>query len=289
MKGKTATGINLGTEKSWFLYVGEIKAAGLNRFLVDPVSRRYGKPAVCINVVPDVLAFYPEEIFLVVGPGSDKAGPETTQRRNFRIPVPEFASLVSADEVVNLVVRQILDTQGEIILNVFQSTPELKLALDDRVKIIGPDPAVAMKMNNKLNQFEMANSLNIPVPGGSTFADLGEVISYAEKRFARGRRAFVSGADSAGGSHSIVASTVDEIISRFEDPSNGLLVTDYIEHSHDPTVLGVVAGENEVFIASVADQNIHGTRFMGSTFPTVLGYQAVEEIKRITGTIGSYM
>ncbi len=62
---------DLDADRSWFLYVGEMKTVGLNRFLVEPLSRRYGKPAVCIHIVPDILAFYPDDIFLVVGPGSD--------------------------------------------------------------------------------------------------------------------------------------------------------------------------------------------------------------------------
>jgi hypothetical protein len=283
------SGIDLDTNRSWFLYVGEIKAAGLNRFLVEPLSRRYGKPAGCIHIVPDVLAFYPDDIFLVVGPGSDQAGPDSQERTNSRMSTSEFAALVSTDAVVKALVRQILDVQGELLLNVFESTPELSLTADDRVKIIGPDPRVALSMNNKLDQYEMATDLDIPVPDGSACAGFREAQSYAEGIFSRGSKAFVSGAYSAGGSNSIVATTIEEITSRFEETVGGLLVTEYVEHIHDPTVLGIVAGENNVYVASVADQNIDGTRFMGSTFPTVLGEDTVSRLKEITRTVGSYM
>ena len=99
--------IGVDTERAWFLYVGEIKAAGLNRFLVDPLSKRYGKPAVCIHIVPDVLAYYPEDIFLVIGPGSDLAGPDTPERTNSRMAASQFAATVSADEVVKALVDHI--------------------------------------------------------------------------------------------------------------------------------------------------------------------------------------
>jgi hypothetical protein len=288
--GETNNGeIGVDTDRAWFLYIGEIKAAGLNRFLVEPLSRRYGKPAECIHIVPDVLAFYPENIFLVVGPNSDQAGPDTPERKNSRISAPQFAAMVSSDEVVKGLVNQILEMQGELILNVFEASSELSLAADDRIKIIAPDPLVAASMNNKLRQYEMAAHLNIPVPEGSTCSDLGEALSYAERIFFRGRKAFVSGAYSAGGSNSLVAATIEEIISRFDGAPDGLLVTEFIEHRHDPTVLGIVAGEDDVYIASVADQNIHGTRFMGSTFPTVMGEETVARLKEITRTVGSYM
>ena len=281
--------IGVNTDRSWFLYVGEIKAAGLNRFLVEPLSRRYGKPAECIHIVPDVLAFYPDDIFLVVGPGSDQAGPDSPGRKNSRISAPQFASMVSGDEVVKALVQQILDMQGELILNVFEAFSELSLADDDRVKIIGPDPQVALSMNNKLHQYEMAASLGIPIPKGSVCTDFSEAISYASGIFSRDCRAFVSGAYSAGGSNSIVVSTSKEITTRFEETSGGLLVTEFIEHRHDPTVLGIIAGENDVYIASVADQNINGTRFMGSTFPTVLGEETVSKLKEITRIVGNHM
>lgn len=280
--------IDLDT-RSWFLYVGEIKAAGLNRLLVEPLSRRYGKPAACIHIVPDVLAYYPDEIFLVVGPDSNQAGPDSQERTNSRISAKQFASMVSGDEVVKTLVSQILEVQGELLLNVFEVSPELSLVRDERIKVIGPDPQVAVAMNNKLHQYEMASAMGIPVPAGRRCTDIDEALGFAGEIFSRGQKVFVSGAYSAGGSDSIVASTKEEINSRFKDTPGGLLVTEYIEHRYDPTVLGVVAGENDVYIASVADQNIHGTRFMGSTFPTVLGMEKVLQLKDITRKVGSYM
>jgi len=281
--------VELDSERSWFLYVGEIKTAGLNRFLVDPLSRRYAKPAACIHVVPDVLAYYPDEVFLVVGPNSGQAGPDTGERRNSRMTVREFAAVVSEDEVVRAVVHKILEDQGELIVNVFEATTELTLTKDPRVKIVGPDPQVAFSLNNKMRQYEMAAHLGIPVPDGSALAGYGEALAYAEKIFARGKKAFVSGAYSAGGSNSIVASTGEEITSRFEGALGGLLVTEFVEHRYDPTVLGIVASEEDVYIASVADQNIQGTRFMGSTFPTTLEAKTVEKLKEYARTVGRHM
>jgi len=289
MMGKMNREIGLDTGKSWFLYIGEIKAAGLNRFLIEPLTRRYGKPAECIHIVPDVLAFYPDDAFLIIGPGSDQAGPDSLERKNSRIAVPQFAAMVSADEAVKDLVKRILDVQGELLLNVFEASSELSLTADYRVKIIAPDPEIALSMNNKLHQYDMAAHLNIPVPKGSVCSGLSEALSYAEGIFSRGCRAFVSGAYSAGGSDSIVASTSAEIASRFQAATGGLLVTEFVEHRHDPTVLGVVAGENDVYIASVADQNITGTRFLGSTFPTVLGEEAISKVKEITWIVGNHM
>jgi hypothetical protein len=135
----------------------------------------------------------------------------------------------------------------------------------------------------------MAVNLDVPVPEGSACSGLSGALKYAGEIFSRGGKAFVSAPYSAGGSNSLVASTEEEVASRFEDASGSLLVTEYIEHRYDPTVLGIIAGEGDVYIASVADQNILGTRFMGSTFPTVLSEEMVHRLKAITRTVGNYM
>ncbi len=282
-------GIDVTEARSWFLYLGEIKTAGLNRFLVEPVTRRYGKPASCIHIVPDVVAYYPEGNFLVVGPGSEKAGPDKHGRQNSRMSASQFAVLAAADESVIALIRRILDIQDELIVNVFESSPEFHPLGDDRVRILGPDPDVSVPMNNKLNQYKMATDINIPVPKGAVCSGTDEVLRIAEQLFSRGRKAFVSGAYSAGGSNSIIASTAGEITSRFRRTTEGFLVTEFLEHRYDPTVLGIIASENEIYIASVADQNIDGTRFTGSTFPTVLGEATVSRLKEITRNIGSWM
>lgn len=289
MVDRNMAGIDVTEEKSWFLYLGEIKAVGLNRFLVEPLTRRYGKPASCIHIVPDLLAYYPEGIFHVAGPGSDKAGPDKPGRQNTRMSANQFAALAAADDVVNAIIDRILNIQGELIINVFETAPGLSPLVDDRVKVIGPDPEVSVPMNNKLRQYKMAVELDIPVPKGMICSSMDEVLGFTESLFAKGGRVFVSEAYSAGGSNSIIASTAGEITSRFKRGSEGFLVTEFLEHRHDPTVLGVIAGENDIYIASVADQNIDGTRFTGSTFPTVLGKATVSRLKDITRNIGSRM
>jgi hypothetical protein len=276
--------IRIDPDESWFLYVGEVKAAGLNRFLVDSISQRYGKPAHCIHIVPDVLAHYPQGRFLVVNPRARLPGCGNGKRYNTRIPASLFAAKVSNDPRVMELVRRILDIQGEVLVNVFESRKELKLG--EGVSIIGPDPVLAETMNNKLNQREIASNLDLPLPCGGAFHDPSEAFACAKTVLNRGSRVFVSGAYSAAGSNSIIASSIRQIEERFGNTEGGLLVTEYIDHDHDPTVLGVVASDREVYIASVADQEIRGTRFTGSTFPTILDRATTLRLKEMTRTVG---
>ena len=51
--------IDLTADKAYFIYIGEIKAHGLNAFLIPSLEKIYGRPVECIALVPDVLSRYP--------------------------------------------------------------------------------------------------------------------------------------------------------------------------------------------------------------------------------------
>ena len=104
-------------DKSWYLYVGEIKAAGLNRLLNGTLAGRYGKPARCIHIIPDVLSHYPPGHFLVVNPGTGSPDGGLDHPRNVRIPPSVFAAHVSSDVRVIELVRKIREVQGEVQLS----------------------------------------------------------------------------------------------------------------------------------------------------------------------------
>ncbi len=280
---------DISGDRIWFLYVGEIKAAGLNRFLTGPISNKAGKPAECIYIVPDVLGEYPEGRFVVINPVAVLAGNEAGKRCCVRTPVPEFAAQVSGDPQVKDLINRILAVQDELLVNVFEMSPYLDLGKDKPITVIGPEAELAHTLNNKLLQYRMAGELGIPVPSGGTFETLPEALAFAQEVFSSGGRVFASAGYSAGGSNSIIADSKTPIEDRFGSQTDGLLVTRFMEHHHDPTVLGIVANEDDVYIASVADQDIVGTRFTGSSFPTVLETETVATLKEYTRTIGRAM
>jgi hypothetical protein len=281
--------VRLDPHTYYFLYVGEIKAIGLNHFMLRPFQELHGKPVEFIGVVPDVLAQYPHESIMVVNSEAQEIFQRTGRRHNIRIPADRFAEEVSQSRTVNNLLDRILDNQGELFINVFESKSELSLTDDNRVRLIGPDPDLAYTFNNKITQYQMASYLGIPIPSGKGCSTLADAIDMAETFLKAGDKVFVSGEYSAAGSNSIIANSTREIIHRFPEPENKLLVTRFVEHVHDPTVLGLIAGENEVYIASVADQNVDGTRFRGSTYPTVLGPETVDDLVQMTRTIGLHL
>ncbi|MFP4109231.1 MAG: ATP-grasp domain-containing protein, partial [Desulfonatronovibrio sp.] len=98
---------------------------------------------------------------------------------------------------------------------------------------------------------------------------------------------FVSQPYSAAGTNSFIVRTMEDINKRLPLPQSTYFISRFVCHEHDPTVLGVVGNEDEVFIAAIADQEIEGgNMFRGSTFPSSLPYKEQLEIKEHTRMVG---
>jgi hypothetical protein len=208
---------------------------------------------------------------------------------NCRPTAGHFAQQVSASLFAQELVENILREQDSVYIHMFESRPEMTLAEGERIKLLGPDPTLAYEFNNKINQFKMACDLKIPVPQGFSCSSLEEALEAAERLFRSGEEVFISEPYSAAGSNSAFVCNIEEILQRFFLAEQPYLVTRRIQHTHDPTVLAVAANSEEVYVASVADQRMEQNRFRGSTFPTVLEKDVVQQIKDYTRMVGRYM
>ena len=281
--------IKLEPDKAYFLYLGDIKNYGLNAFLIPYLKRIYGRPVNCIGLVPDVLAHYDYPNVAVLNKESYQYHAHKGMLVNCRPTAGHFAQEVSASLFAQELLEHILREQDFVYIHMFESRPEMTLADGERIKLLGPDPALAHEFNNKINQFKMACDLSIPVPEGFSCSSLEEAMEVAERFFRSGEEVFISEPYSAAGSNSAFVCNCQEILKRFSSAKQPYLVTRRIRHSHDPTVLAVVANGDDVYVASVADQIMEQNRFRGSTFPTTLERDVVEQMKEYTRMVGRYM
>ncbi len=281
--------IKLEPDKAYFIYIGEIKAYGLNLFLIPVLEQIYCRPVECIALVPDLLGHYPYSNLAVLNRDSFHYYSSKGILVNWRPSAGSFAREVSASFLAQELLESILREQDSVFIHMFASQPEMKLVDGERVKLLGPDPALAHHFNNKIIQYQMACQLGIPVPEGFCCNCLEETLDSAQSFFRSGEEVFVSEAYSAAGSNSAFACNCEEIRQRFAETDQPYLVTRRVPHSHDPTVLAVVANAQEVYVASVADQRMEENRYRGSTFPTILEGEVVEQIKDHTRLVGRHM
>jgi len=280
-------------KKYYFLYVGELKTYGINPFFKDAIKKIYPDRDIdFIAIVPDVFEQYDYENVIVINPVVERYSHRSNKKKRVscRITAREFYTEVSYNTYVHNLLKNILKNQEELYVYMYESSPYLKILEEPGIKLIGPDPYLVTKFNNKPFQYESLKHL-VPVVDHKichNFSELMEQTKVLRKIWDEG--IFVSNEYSAGGSNSMIAYNHKEVEKHFKGIDTTYLLSRYIPHSYDPTVLGVVGNEEEVYIAGVADQQIvDGNKFTGSTYPSILPKEVIHQLKEYTRTIGKFM
>lgn len=271
----------------YVVYVGEVKACCLNAYVAQAFRRSIGQEVRVISIVPDMMMEYRWTDVMVVNPPAERLRWVLGRDVARRVPSAAFAAGVCADAAVLRLLTELVRRQGEVPVWMFESRPELSVRLAGGVRLVGPDADLTRLINDKTWQY-------------AAFADIVPVV---EHRVCSGREAmcraagdmleycaegvFVSMAYSAGGGASMVAATVTDCAARFEEADAQYFVCRYMPHCFDPTVLGVVAGPDDVYVAGVADMAIeNGTAFRGSTFPSILPANVQRSLREATERVG---
>lgn len=260
----------------YFFYIGELKAYGLNNFVREALQKRFPDREIRFAaIIPDVCVQYYYADVIVINPlcggGATSVAEEGAQalQTSCRMGIDQFMTAVSASGTVRRLIADILENQPELYISMFESVVEMTLDEIDRVLVLGPDKFIARHYNSKLVQFTELAGI-VPLVEGEICRGLAALqarTTALRKRWQDG--IFVSAAYSAAGINSAVTITQDEVRCRFTAEDGEYLITRYIPHDLDPTVLAVVANGEDVYIAGIADQKIvDGNRFVGSSFPS---------------------
>jgi len=274
----------------YFLYIGSIKNYGLNIFLKEALSKIYHREFDFISIIQDVFAHYPYPNLMVVNPLVEEFSRSLGRKASCRVPTRIFLSSVSNNRRVQELVQMLLDRQKKLYIYMYESLPEMNFDQLPGVSIIGPDSKISERLNSKIFQYKACKRF-LPMVDYRICDGLDELLKTTNKLWPNWTEGiFVSEEYSAGGLKSIVAHNSDDILKKFEDKRQNYLISRYIPHDSDPTVLGVVANENDIYIAGIADQFIeHDTRFVGSVFPTVLEKTLVTQLEQYTRKVGQWL
>ncbi|MBW2602808.1 MAG: ATP-grasp domain-containing protein [Deltaproteobacteria bacterium] len=274
----------------YFLYIGSIKNYGLNIFLKEALSKIYNREFDFISVIQDIFAQYPYPNLMVVNPRVEEFSRAHGQKASCRVPTRIFLSSVSNNKRVIELVQTLLDRQKKLYIYMYESMQEMNFDQLPGVSIIGPDSKISERLNSKIFQYKACKNF-LPMVDFRICSGLDELLKTTDKlRSDWAEGIFVSEEYSAGGLKSIVAHNSDDIVKKFEDKRKNYLIGRYIPHDSDPTVLGVVANENDIYIAGIADQFIeHGNQFVGSVFPTALEKTLTTRLGQHTRKVGQWL
>ncbi len=280
------TNFHFDPEVYYFLYVGELKSYGLNSFLQKKLSAVVKRKVECLAVVPDIhdQYYYPN---IIVPASANSKQINSSGRESFRRPSSVFLKDAVTNIYINNCLDVILDHQEQLYIYMFESDPAMTFDQRENVFLLGPDKELAKNLNNKAVQFELMDS-RIPMVDYRICSDLQELLfTAAELRPLWSDGIFVSRVYSAAGIGSIITRNNTEIEDFFAGDPGPFLMTRFMPHIHDPTVLAVVANEQDVFIAGIADQRIEGgNRFVGSSWPSVLSADILQQLAEATCKVG---
>lgn len=280
----------------YFFFIGDLKAYPLNVFMQETLQRRLTRRDVrFVAIVPDVCLQYNYANVIVINPVAEAdmianqnyRGDGRPPRKSCRIGSNEFMTAVSRSPTIRRLIGTILENQNQLYINMYESVVEMALDEIDRVSILGPDKHIARHYNNKVVQYLALQGV-VPLIDGAVCRGLGELQEKsAALRRQWGDGVFISGAYSAAGVNSAITHSQEEVARRFTEDDWEYLITRYIPHDLDPTVLAVVANENDVYVAGIADQNIvDGNKFVGSYFPSVVSDSQAAQLREYTVAVG---
>jgi hypothetical protein len=275
-----------GTE--YFLYIGELKNYGLNGFLKQALTRYYNRKFKFIAIVPDVLEQYNYDNLIVINPLIES--PNSEPHKTCRVNAKDFMTAVSQNQKIRSLIRQILRRQPNLYLYMYESLAEMTLDEIPGVSILGPDKQIAQRTNNKTVQLTQLKGL-VPTVEFKICKGYNKLIQTTDTLWEEWSDGiFVTKEYSAAGINSMVTSCKKDIEDKFLNQDVTYIISKFIPHTLDPTVLAVVANEQDVFIAGVADQRIeNGNMFTGSTYPTQASPEHAKQLKAYTRTVGTWL
>lgn len=274
----------------YFLYIGELKNYGLNIFLREALSRIFSRKFNFIAIVPDVFEQYNYENLIVINPLAQTYASKYGQHVSCRVSGDQFLASVSRNRQIHALIKKLLYRQKHVYIYMYESMTEMRLDHIPGVSILGPDKNIARRLNSKIYQYKNLKGF-IPVVDFRICQGLDNLVQTTENLWSIWSDGiFISSEYSAAGVNSIIAHGLKDITQKFNAQNEPYFISRFIPHNYDPTVLAVVADEENVYIAGVADQSIEeGTRFIGSSFPSVLDEKTIAHLKNYTRIIGRWL
>jgi len=274
----------------YFLYIGELKNYGLNTYLKEALSHIFSRKFDFIAIVPDVFEQYDYENLVVINPHAKTLECQYGTHVSCRVSNEEFSAVVSKDRRIHSLIKRLLNRQEHLYIYMYESIPEMTLDEIPGISILGPDKNIAKRLNSKIYQYQQLKDI-LPVVDFRICHGFDSLIQTAQELNNTWQDGlFVCREYSAAGVNSIIAHGIDDIKDKFSPLDEPYLISRFIPHEYDPTVLAVVAGEEDVYIAGVADQRIEqGNRFTGSVFPSILDKTIIKRLHEYTRIIGGWL
>lgn len=194
----------------------------------------------------------------------------------------------SRDASVRDLIAKLLNKQAQVFV---LSLTSVGLNFDDpRVKILGPDPKVAARFDDKAEHLNVFRHLGLHTNHTWVYANYDEMLAnHTEYPF------FLSATFSSAGSDSRIIQTRHDLASFYENlrPYNkgshfiaARLLTDIV---NAPNVSAMVFREHNTLIVCVTDQILRGHQYLGNIYPSGVSEHHRSMMIEMTTAVGNYL
>jgi predicted ATP-grasp superfamily ATP-dependent carboligase len=209
---------------------------------------------------------------------------------------PAFAVLAADDfnrqfshhQFVRELIAKLLTKQDQVFV---LSLTSVGLAFDSpKVQVLGPDPEVAARFDDKAEHLNVFRHLGLPTNQTWLYASYEELkAKHTEYPF------FLSAAFSSAGSDSCRIETSHDLAAYFETlrPANksshfiaAKFLTDIVSA---PNASAIVLSENNTLVVCITDQILRGHRYLGNIYPSSVGELYRAMILEMTTAVGNYL
>ncbi len=184
-------------------------------------------------------------------------------------------------------IKTLLKKQNTIFILCFTSA-NLKIKTPG-VTILGPDPEITTKFDNKVEHVKLFEKLGLPRNKTRLYKNLDKIKKSEKYPF------FISASYTSGGNESRTIYTETDLDTFYADLRElnkksifvvADLITDII---NAPNVNAIVTDKDDTRIICISDQILRGNKYLGNVYPSKVSSNQKDEIISVTKKVGNYL
>jgi len=193
----------------------------------------------------------------------------------------------SESEFIQDLINKLVKKQGRVfILGLTSACLDLK---NEKAIILGPNPKIATKIDNKVTHIKLFEELDVPRNKTRFYVSIDEIKKSEKYPF------YVSASYTSGGHESGTIYSDNDLevfFSKLRDinKSSLFLVADLItDITLSPNVNAMICGDCDTRIICISDQILRGNQYLGNIYPSKSDDQEREIIIQTTKKIGNHL
>lgn len=274
----------------YFFSLHGLRFEAMNSMMARSLSQKYGKEFRAISVLnawPSIKYDHSNYIIL-----NEKGYNLSLELKKPVVLLPDYED-VNAEFCRSKYVRDIADhlLKKQKTIYVFPFTTAFLNLPQDTYTVLGPQESVAREFDSKANQLSLFNKLGLPCNVARVYDNETSVLEHQNEIVP----CYLSATYTSGGSESGLIYSVEmlhEFLGKLRDinrPSPFIASEIFEDIVLAPNVNALITSTGDVEVLVIADQILHGNRYLGNTFPSEASAEHVQQIHEVTQTIGKYL